>query len=67
MMNSDKTQMVAKLGNYILLNEMGYGSSCKVYKAINTINNEEVAVKVLNKEITKENMNLIEQEIDALT
>ena len=46
---------------------MGSGRSCEVMMAVDTKTGEEVALKILNKEIEEMAMDVVEAEISSLS
>ena len=64
----EKKEYSKKIGNYILLNEIGTGTFSKVSKAYHLITDQEVAVKILQKEKIKDEIDIerILREIDIL-
>ena len=60
--------MLVIVGNYILLNEIGTGTFSKVAKAFHLITDQEVAVKILQKDKIKDDIDIerILREIDIL-
>ena len=61
-----ETKIIRKLDQYNLIQEIGSGASSKVYKALNTQTDEEVAVKVINSDISEKEKNQIIQEMNTL-
>ena len=63
-----KKEYSKKIGNYILLNEIGTGTFSKVAKAFHLITDQEVAVKILQKDKIKDDIDIerILREIDIL-
>ena len=63
-----KKEYSKKIGNYILLNQIGTGTFSKVAKAFHIITDQEVAVKILQKDKIKDEIDIerILREIDIL-
>ena len=63
-----KQEYSKKIGNYVLLNEIGTGTFSKVAKAFHIITDQEVAVKILEKEKIKDEIDIerILREIEIL-
>lgn len=55
-----------RIGQYIIHQTIGDGSSCKVKLATNTKNGQRVAVKILNKDLSDDNLEIIMQEVAAI-
>ena len=64
----EKAEYTKKIGNYILLNQIGMGTFSKVTKAIHIITSQQVAVKILDKEKIEDEIDLerIIREIEIL-
>ena len=67
-MPKSKQEYSKKIGNYVLLNEIGTGTFSKVAKAFHIITDQEVAVKILEKEKIKDEIDIerILREIEIL-
>ena len=63
-----KQEYSKKIGNYVLLCEIGTGTFSKVAKAFHIITDQEVAVKILQKEKIKDEIDIerILREIEIL-
>ena len=63
-----KQEYSKKIGNYVLLSEIGTGTFSKVAKAFHIVTDQEVAVKILEKEKIKDEIDIerILREIEIL-
>ena len=64
----NKQEFSKKIGDYVLLGEIGTGTFSKVAKAFHIITDQEVAVKILQKDKIKDNIDIerILREIEIL-
>ena len=53
-----KQKYSKKIGNYVLLSEIGTGTFSKVAKALHIVKDQEIAVKILEKEKIKDNIDI---------
>ncbi len=67
-LEKNKKEFTKKIGSYVLLNEIGTGTFSKVAKAFHIITDQEVAVKILQKEKIKDEIDIerILREIEIL-
>ena len=65
---NNKQEFSKKIGDYVLLGEIGTGTFSKVSKAFHLITDQEVAVKILQKDKIKDNIDIerILREIEIL-
>ena len=60
-------QAIGRMGNYYLINRIGYGASCKVYLGYNSESKKYVAIKVPRTRMdAKDFVSLMKVEINTM-
>lgn len=60
--------MPKQINNYLIIEQIGFGATAKVYKAVHVISRQFAALKCFNKkELTQETYDLIQKEVSIMT